>query len=100
MLNLIWKIYTKILRLSIKYSRDPRPGSAPFISGDGFRALAKHIHDETQTFDPSAVKSSDIIFMNADLIETYFQEIHPKISASYRLITHNSDRNIGEKELA
>jgi len=76
-----------------------RPKSTPFISGDTFRAKADHIFDETKTFNPKKVKFLDIVFLNADFLEVYFQTIHKKINTKYILITHNSDRSISLNEL-
>ncbi len=98
MKNLFWKIYSKIARVLIKYSSDPRPDSYPLISGDGFRKMAQHIYDETGKFDPNVVKRGDIVFLKTDMLDEYFVNIHPNIRFPYKLITHNSDRNITETE--
>ena len=76
-----------------------RPSSKPFVSGDTFRKFSDHIFDETKSFNPKSVKSKDVIFVNADLLEIYFEIIHPKISNRYILITHNSDREISINEI-
>lgn len=76
-----------------------RPSSKPFISGDTFRKFSDHIFDETKSFNPKSVKNKDVIFVNADLLEIYFEIIHPKINNRYILITHNSDREISINEI-
>lgn len=76
-----------------------RPASFPYISGDGFRKIADYIYDETQKFDPQLIEPGKIIFVKTDLINEYFRKIHSKIRYSYKLITHNSDYNITEKDL-
>lgn len=69
-----------------------RPSSYPFISGDTFRSIANHIVDETkQTLNPNHVKPYDIIFLKTDCVCEFFEHFHPKITAQYILITHNSD---------
>ena len=50
-----------------------RPSSKPFVSGDTFRKFSDHIFDETKSFNPKSVKSKDVIFVNADLLEIYFE---------------------------
>ncbi|MEI6242402.1 MAG: hypothetical protein WCP39_03240 [Chlamydiota bacterium] len=72
-----------------------RSSSAPYISGDSFRDYANFVLDETgKTFDPSMVKEGSTIFVKTDLLPRFFSEFHPKISAHYILITHNSDHPI------
>jgi len=75
----------------LKITQNPRPSSHPFISGDSFRALAKHIHDETGTFNPEDVARADIVFVGNPQMEEYFQTIHKKIKYPYILIQHNGD---------
>ena len=77
-----------------------RPNSKPYISGDTFRKISNHIFDESKTLEPRKVKLNDIIFLNSDLIEVFFNHFDNKISNRYILITHNSDRNIGNKEFS
>lgn len=78
------RIVTKKLKLH-------RPSTYPFISGDAFRSLASHIHDESSTFDPTTVDSGDIIFLNTDYYKEFFETKHPHITKKYILISHNSD---------
>jgi phosphoribosylaminoimidazole (AIR) synthetase len=56
-----------------------RPTSLPHITGDGFRSIAQHVFDETQTVAPSSVAHGDIIFVRADFLHDYFKTIHPLI---------------------
>ena len=48
-----------------------RPTSLPYVSGDGFRRLADHIFDETQSINPKKIKYQDIVFIRSDLIKIY-----------------------------
>lgn len=88
------KIERKLFKLKLFFSNNKRPSSYPIISGDSFRALADHIHDETGTFDPAHVKKGDIVFVNNPLTKPYLETIHPKIQYPYILIEHNGDNNI------
>tara|TARA_B100001057_G_scaffold500029_1_gene613078 strand:+ start:26046 stop:26816 length:771 start_codon:yes stop_codon:yes gene_type:complete len=53
--------------------------------------MANHVFDETKGFDPNMVKDGDIIFLKADLIETFFKYFHQQIKNRYVLLSHNSD---------
>jgi hypothetical protein len=97
MTNHLFKLTSKIIRIAMKMA-SYRPDSYPYISGDGFRKISDHIYDKEKTFNPASVKANEIIFLNTDYIERYFKYIHPLIKHPYKLITHNSDRNIGEQE--
>ena len=93
----------KILFFRVTLERYPglyRPSSTPYISGDTFRNLADHVFDETSSINPQDVNRLDIVFLNGDLIDVYFKTIHKKIRNEYILITHNSDFDISDKELA
>jgi len=94
-----YKIKSKIGREIIKRSNNPRPDSYPFISGDGFRKIADFIYDETGKFNPENILEGQIIFVKSDLLKEFFNEIHPKINNRYKLISHNSDKNITEEYL-
>lgn len=99
MKKIIFKIISRFKRALVKNSADQRPSSEPYISGDSFRKIADYIYDETGKFDPTLVKNGQIIFLKSDLLEDYFNQCHPKINNPYKLITHNSDRNITNNEL-
>ena len=95
--------YFKIKFFWITLERFPnlfRPSSKPFISGDTFRNFSDHVFDESNNIDTQKVKKNDVIFLNPDLIEIFFTIYDKKIKNRYILITHNSDRNIGESEVS
>jgi len=79
-----------------------RPVSAPFISGDDFRACCKFILDEDTPirnhkkfkvsriyFDPADVRDGDAIFVHLALLDLFFSQYHPKIKARYILVSNN-----------
>jgi hypothetical protein len=81
-------------------STDPlkRTTSYPFMSSDTLRMFCTSIWDETKIpFCPAAVKDGDTIFLNAELLENFFTEIHPRIKNKYILVTHASDSAIPGK---
>jgi hypothetical protein len=65
--------------------------SNPYISGDTFRSICKHVHDELGSFDPKNVQAKDVIFVKGDRLEYFFVRLHPLIKYPYVLITHNTD---------
>ncbi|HLB40554.1 MAG TPA: hypothetical protein VJJ83_02080 [Candidatus Babeliales bacterium] len=75
-----------------------RPPSFPYISGDTFRALADHVFDETvheldfAQINASLIRTGDSVFVKTDYLKRFFTQLHPRITATYILITHNSDR--------
>jgi hypothetical protein len=69
-----------------------RPASDPYISGDGFRSLARFVYDETNRRIPvGRIRDGDIIFVSTEYCRSFFEEIDPQIRVRYKLITHNSD---------
>ena len=91
------KIKSRVGREIIKRSKNPRPPSYPFVSGDTFRDFADHIHDETKKLNPGDVGAGEIVFVKSDMLVDFFENIHPKIQNAYKLLSHNSDENITEK---
>lgn len=87
----------RLRRLKLKLSGTPRPTSYPVITGDSFRALAKHVYDETSTFIPGGVDIGEIVFVGQSYALRYLQEIHPNIIVPYILIIHNGDEKIDER---
>ena len=92
--NLKFRINTGIKRYLISKSRDARPTSYPFISGDTFRSKAHHIFDEISVIFPEKVRTNDIVFADIRKINEFFKVIHPKIKYRYKLITHNGDEAV------
>jgi hypothetical protein len=78
-----------------------RPSSYPYISGDGFRKVAKHVYDETnQWVPPHGVRDGDLIFVSTDHALGFFRDVDPQITTRYRLITHNSDKPVDQSMVA
>ncbi len=97
---LIEKIKIKVRRFfTFHFSSTPRRGSYPYISGDTFREWADLVYEKDNTFTADKVKKGNIVFLAGGYIDEFFTTIHPFIKTNYKLITHNSDRSIGEKEI-
>ena len=97
--SIIFRFVTKVPRTFYSIFR-LHPDSYPYITGDGFRKMADHIYEKMDKCRAGDIREGEIVFLNADLTDEWFTEMHPKITASYKLITHNSDRNIGQKEIS
>ena len=94
-----------IFRIKSKFYRELgkifgyRPNSYPYLTGDGLRLLADHIYDDDKKCAARDIKLAEIVFLQSDKIDEWFKNVHPNIEASYKLITHNGDRCVGEKEV-
>jgi len=87
----------RLFKLRMVATGELRPSSYPYISGDSFRSLAEHIHDETGSFNPEDVKTADIVFVGQNYILEYLSTTHKRIQNKYILISHNSDSPIDKK---
>jgi hypothetical protein len=65
-----------------------------YISGDSFRAFCDFSYDEIASLDPSLVKNGDVVFVKTDYLKRFFEQIHPKITCKYIIISHNSADSI------
>lgn len=71
-----------------------RPSSAPFLSGDTFRAMADHIHDGTGDLDPRVVAPGSVVFVASNRLREFADFILPRMPEAFVLITHQGDTNI------
>lgn len=74
-----------------------RFSSSPYVSGDSFRTLADHVFDETGMANPLAVRRGDRVFVKTDMLERFEQDVLPRISEPFILISHNSDHHIDHR---
>jgi len=87
------QITRKLGKLHLHFmATNRRPPSYPYLAGDSFRAIADHIHDETQNTNPKNVLKGHSVFVSQGRIPDFFYEIHPHIEHQYVLICHNGDR--------
>lgn len=72
----------------------------PYITGDGFRAYADYIYDETDAcLRGEDVHTGAIVFVKTDKLHDFFTSVHPKISNQYILVSHNSADIISDEFL-
>lgn len=90
----LFRIKTKIRRTVVRKMNLNRPTAYPFITGDGFRALAEHFFDEVSNLDPEMVREGDTVFVRGDFLHEFFRTKHPLIKNPYTLISNNGDANI------
>lgn len=59
------------------------------ITASAFSSYATHHYNwDKAPLAPLDVKPNDLIFVNPDCLESFFRRVHPRIRASYILITH------------
>ena len=109
---IIYKIFIglpkKIIFTYIKYHREKiiftfpnlfRFSSKPYISGDSFRKISKHILDDGKRFNPQKVKAGDIIFVQSNFLDEYFLKFNPLISQKHILISHNNYEPVEDRHI-
>lgn len=95
----ISRVQRGLFRQWLKLTRNPRPSSYPYLTGDSFRALADHIYDETGKLSPESVGRGDIVFVSNLLMREYLETVHPQIQYPYILLQHNGDFDV-DKNIA
>lgn len=65
-------------------ARGTKPSSAPYLSGDTFRFLCSRFYeaDTTEAFDPSTVKSGELIFCDTWLLKSFLEGPAPIVLRS------------------
>lgn len=76
-----------------------RAGSAPFVSGDTFRAMADLVFDDTGEFEPAKAGKGAVIFVSARRLREFAAKILPRIVKKFVLITHQGDEIIDKRYL-
>lgn len=69
-----------------------------FITGDKFKSLADDFIDQSKPYIDLKNKPK-VIFLFTDWVEAFKQSILPKIDWQFKLITHNADMGVYEKDL-
>jgi len=90
----IGKLFFKI---RVSFTNNKRPSSYPFVSGDSFRALADHIHEEGHSCNPALIKTGDVVFVSQGTLLEYLKSIHQIITTQYILICHNGDASVDQE---
>jgi hypothetical protein len=86
-----FRISRKIGKFKLCLSRNRRPSSYPYLSGDTFRAISNHVHDETNDLSPLCVKKGGSVFVSQERLLPFLKDVHPHIKHQYVLICHNGD---------
>ena len=80
-----------------------RPSSAPYISGDSFRAIADFVYEPQKLLVTKARSQPNglpLVFVEADDVKSFFANSSRLIGSSYVLITHNGDTSIDDSYFA
>lgn len=98
--NLPFKLESELLRAYYRLT-DARPGSHPYISGDGFRGLADWRYEPpTNTFDPRVVKPGSLGYCDGWHLEEFLTRYGNVLQEPFSLISHNADPNVTSETLA
>jgi hypothetical protein len=65
-------------------------GTLPYVSGANLVLFADHVYD-FHVKNIHSVRDGDVVYVKTDVIDDFFIQIYPKISATFVLLTHNSD---------
>lgn len=95
-------MFHNVLKIQARMARNldrflgRRPSSAPFLSGDTFRTLARWKWDEEESpnFGPEAIQAGDIVFVSWHL-GSFLKDLASQVAVPFILVTSNSDQAIG-----
>jgi hypothetical protein len=94
--NLPFAVESRIAE-SVNVRFDRHPSSAPFLSGDTYRALADYVMDDEPVTPVPEVKGSGVFFLSSWRLEEFRKEILPKLRSAIVLVTHHGDVNIDQR---
>jgi len=72
----------------------------PLLSAFGYRSIAHHTYDQFSTCNPKNIREGHIIYVKNDLIQDFFDYIHPHITSKYILLSHGDDARIDNRFLS
>jgi SAM-dependent methyltransferase len=75
------------------------PSSAPYLSGDTFRAMADHVLDMDGSIDPRRVIRGDIVFVETERLPGFIASVLPRVTERFVLITHSGDDPVDESSV-
>jgi hypothetical protein len=101
LVNIPFRIESKLVRWYCR-TTGARPASYPYLSGDGFRRLARWRYEDPSApgFTPLDVGAGDLIFCDAWQLDRFLSEFATGISVPFRVISHNGDPNFTEERLS
>jgi len=91
-----FRLESEIVRFFYRVTQG-RPSSRPFLSGDGYRALASHRFETetTRRFRPETVHAGDIVFCEAWKLREFFEGPARAVNKPFVLLSSNGDVNVG-----
>lgn len=75
-----------------------RPSSAPFLSGDTYRAFCDVLYDETSLCTADDIFKKAKVFVSSRLLDDFVQKVLPDVKKPFILITHQGDPNITDSD--
>jgi len=96
MKNWILFVLLPLVAFAVPFHYPPRGSIAPFVSGDTFRAYCDYAFDEITRppFHPPFVKRGSTVFVSGEMLDQFFEKVHPRMMSPYILVVHNTDRAI------
>lgn len=93
--NALFGVEGSAVRLLYRLS-GARPSSAPYLSGDGFRALCRLSYEGSSRsiFQSASANEGELIFVEAWHLEEFLNGPAREIARPFSVISHNGDRNI------
>ena len=73
--------------------------SKPYVSGDSFKKISDHVFDTKENIDAKDIQENDLVFVNTEYLEIFFEECLPYINNYFILLSHNSSSLVEEKHL-
>ena len=73
--------------------------SKPYVSGDSFKKISDHVFDTKENIDAKDIQENDLVFVNTEYLEIFFEECLPYINNYFILLSHNSSSLVNEKHL-
>jgi hypothetical protein len=99
--NLPFKLESSVAR-GLMRALALRPSSAPFLSGDSFRALAHHVYENGALKNVRPVGGHGVhpvVFVTSSEARDFFQRGCGGMNRPFVLVTNNGDENIGCEHL-
>jgi hypothetical protein len=98
--NIPFKLESAVSRTLLKALRR-RPSSAPFVSGDSFRAIADYVFEQGKLTRRRGRErnGAPVVFVRSVEVRSFFSDAAESIDGHYVLVTNNGDENISRAHL-
>lgn len=92
---------SELVRLWYRFTGG-RPSSAPYLTGDGYRALTpwRYDPDSGDRFDAGQVPANSTVFCKTSYLEKFLQTVAPRLVGPIVVVSANGDHNFTESHLS